>query len=255
MKNTEQSIQKQFGDVADKYATSAVHAKGADLQTLLHAVELTETEVVLDAGCGAGHTALTVAPHAAEVIAYDLTAAMLKQVDQLAAARELTNITTLRGDVAELPFADASFDRVVSRFSAHHWTQPLVALREFKRVLKPEGFIVLTDVIALDDLTVDTYLQAIELLRDPSHVRDHTVAQWHALFTAAGFTPETVDQFDIPLPFVDWHTRMNTPAQYVTVLRDLFTKAPQTVRDQFKLPAELDADFTFTIYGAVIRGR
>src|ERR1041385_7908260 len=198
MQDVKASVQQQFGNVAVNYATSTVHASGEDLNRMVQLAELTGVEQVLDAGCGAGHTALAFAPHVAHVVAYDLTASMLEQVERLATERHITNLTTRHGDVEALPFDDASFDVVVSRYSAHHWPHPARALAEFKRVLKSGGQFILSDIVAEEDPTLDTFLQAIELLRDPSHVRDHSISQWKTMFHKAGFTSEVLYTWQLP---------------------------------------------------------
>src|SRR5512146_775976 len=129
-----QSVQRQFGAVAANYTTSAVHRGGPDLDAMLAAAAPHGDERVLDAGCGTGHTALAFAPLVAEVVGVDLTEAMLEQGRGLAAQRGLANVAFQYGDVERLPFPDATFDLVTSRYSAHHYPHPLVALREFARV-------------------------------------------------------------------------------------------------------------------------
>lgn len=257
MSDNKASIQKQFGDSAANYATSAVHVSGADLDAMLQAEPLNDTMHILDAGCGAGHTALAFAPHVKSVIAYDLTPAMLTQVERLAVGRGITNITTQAGDVESLPYENASFDLVVSRYSAHHWPHPQTALGELKRVLKPGGAFILSDIVAKADLTADTYLQAVEVLRDPSHVRDHTIDQWRRMFHAAQFTADVLLAFDIQLGFYNWCRRMNTPHAVVDAIKFLLNAAPSDVRAAFNLPAEWRTaeEFTFTLPGAVIVGR
>ena len=143
--NLTESIQSQFGAVAANYATSAVHAGGADLQALVAAARLTGEERVLDIGCGAGHTALAVAPGAASVTAVDLTREMLEVAAALARERGITNITFEPADVSALPFPDATFDIVTSRYSAHHYGAPEKALAEAARVLRPGGRLLLVE--------------------------------------------------------------------------------------------------------------
>src|SRR3712207_709403 len=113
-------VRAQFGAVAAAYATSSYHSSGPDLAALVSAAALTGREQVLDLGCGAGHTALAVAPHAASVTAVDLTPEMLDVAARLAADRGVANVTFRAADVAALPFENASFDLVTSRVSAHH---------------------------------------------------------------------------------------------------------------------------------------
>lgn len=246
------SVQRQFGQVAANYSTSKVHAQGHDLEEMVRAVALTGQESVLDAGCGTGHTALTFAPYVAQVIGLDFTESMLEQGRQLAVGRGLTNVEFRLGDVEKLAFPVAQFDLVVSRYSAHHWPHPVAALREFQRVLKPEGYFILDDIVALDDLTCDTYLQAIELLRDPSHVRDHTVAQWTSMLTAAGFVEVTVIYTGpVWIDFAAWIQRMATPDANAALIRTLFDGAPYEVKAGF----QVDASHNFSFTGAVIRAR
>lgn len=250
------SVQRQFGNVAANYATSAVHANGDDLQTMVNLAHLNGEEWVLDAGCGAGHTALAFAPYVQRVIAYDLTAEMLKQVEQLATQRGVTNLSTRQGDVEELPFDAATFDIVVSRYSAHHWPDPKKALAEFVRVLKPGGQFILSDVVGYEEFAADSYLQTLEVLRDPSHVRDHRISEWERYMTAAGFQFEVSLNFDVVLQFRRWVTRMNTPELMVTALQQVFADASQDIRDTFKLEGNWqdDEDFSFVIPGAVLHG-
>jgi len=224
------SVQQQFDRVAANYRTSAVHALGEDLAQMVRLADLRGDERVLDAGCGAGHAAAAFAPHVAEVVALDFTEGMLRQVELLAAERGLANLVTQRGDVEALPFADGEFDLVVSRYSAHHWPHPAQAMAEFRRVLKPGGRVILSDVVGFDDPTCDTYLNAIELLRDPSHVRDYTEPEWLDLFASVGFGAEIAFRFRIQLEFENWTQRMATPQVNRAAIRSLYATAPAEVR-------------------------
>jgi ubiquinone/menaquinone biosynthesis C-methylase UbiE len=233
-----------------------VHISGADLDALIDAVSVDETMCVLDAGCGAGHTGLALAPEAGSIVAYDLSSAMLAQVERLATTREITTLDRIQGDVEQLPFADNSFERVVTRYSAHHWPDPQAALHEFARVLKPGGLFVISDIIAPPDPAADTFLQTLEMLRDPSHVRDHSISQWETMLRTAGFTPQIIQKFYVDLNFGRWLARINTPDPLAVALRYLFSQAAEDIRLAFTLPETLpdDDDFGFRLPGAVIQG-
>jgi ubiquinone/menaquinone biosynthesis C-methylase UbiE len=250
--DSKSSVQQQFGPVATHYATSAVHAGGPDLAAMIQAVTLRGDERVLDAGCGAGHTALAFAPHVAEVVAVDLTLAMLTQVRRLAKERGLANVVAVRGDVEKLQFPDNSFDLVTTRYSAHHWPRPAAAMQEFARVLKPGGTLLLVDVVAPPAPLPDTFLNTIELLRDPSHVRDHSAAQWQAMMEAAGFAAEFIGQWPLFLEFESWVARMNTPFLSITQIRTLIEGAPQEVREALLLT---EGSYSFTVPVALLRAQ
>lgn len=243
------AVQEQFGRVAAKYLTSAVHAQGEDLPVMVEAANLQGNERVLDAGCGAGHTAASFAPYAAEVVALDFTASMLRQVEILAKDRGLANITTRLGDVENLPFPDSSFDLIVSRYSAHHWARPGKALREFHRVLREGGRFILSDVLGFGDPVCDTYLNAIEVLRDPSHVRNYTLEEWSNRFAAAGFHLEVVFPYRISIHFDEWTERMETPEVNRAAIRALYDASPEEVREALQID---DAGHAFQC--AVLRG-
>lgn len=232
------AVQEQFGRVAAKYLTSAVHAQGEDLPVMVEAANLHGGESVLDAGCGAGHTAASFAPHVAQVTALDFTASMLNQVEVLAESRGLTNVRTRLGDVENLPFPNAAFDLVVSRYSAHHWARPGKALREFRRVLKDGGRFILSDVLGFGDPVCDTYLNAIEVLRDPSHVRDYTLEEWSNRFAAAGFSLEVFFPYRIYLYFEEWTERMETPTVNRSAIRALYDASPEEVREALQIDDE-----------------
>jgi SAM-dependent methyltransferase len=224
------SIQRQFGAAAAGYATSPVHAGGPSLEAIVERAALTGRERALDVGCGAGHTALALARNAAEVVALDLTEEMLATAAGLARERGLANVWFKRGRAEALPFGDGSFDVVTSRLCAHHYADPAAATREAARVLRPGGKYLLVDTYASEDPVEDTYLNAIEVLRDPSHVRNYRLSEWEAMFRAAGFAVELGPRWPIRLDFASWLERIGTSPTLAVGLRALMDAAPSEVR-------------------------
>jgi SAM-dependent methyltransferase len=200
---------------------------------------------VLDLGCGAGHVSFHVAPHVKEVVAYDLSPDMLNVVARAAAERGLSNVVTRQGVVEHLPFDDASFDVVLSRYSAHHWQDFEAGLREAARVLKPNGVAALVDSISPGTPLLDTHLQAIELLRDPSHVRSYSRAEWESALIRSGLRPGTVSVHNVRLDFRSWVERMRTPQVQIEAIRALQVAMSARVTRYFDIAA--DGSFTLDV--------
>lgn len=234
-------IQNQFNPQADAYLKSAVHANGIDLQKLVALVGQNPEARVLDMGCGGGHVSFQLAAQVGEIVAFDLSQSMLDVVQDESSRRGLS-VSTQQGSVESLPFVDDSFDYVVTRYSAHHWIDWQKALCECRRVLKPGGTFIVIDIISSDHPLLDSWLQTIEVIRDPSHVRDFSVSQWAYGLSMAGFNVVSGDQFPIVLDFQSWIERMQTPEERVVAIHSLMGSASNTVRDYFKVTDK--GDFT-----------
>ena len=245
-------VRRQFGAVAAAYAVSPVHQSGPDLDALVREAALTGTEEAIDLGCGAGHAAHRIAPLVRRVVAFDLTQEMLEVAASLAEAKGLTNIEFRRGDVTALPFADSSFDVVTSRYSAHHYPDPARAVREAARVLRPGGRFLLVDTVAPEDPALDTFCNAFEITRDPSHVRNARVSEWTGFFEAAGFAASVPFQMELRIDAEAWVARAGTPADRVAGLRALFGAATPAACERFSISL---SPWSFTIPVALVVGR
>ena len=232
----------QFGPRANAYVESAVHARGEDLAALEAVVEKATPARALDMGSGGGHVAYLMARHARSIAAVDLSVEMLAAVAETTKTKGLTNIETHRASVERLPFADGSFDLVASRYSAHHWHDFEGGLKEARRVAKPGAPVILMDVYTPGKALLDTHLQSIELLRDTSHVRNYTLAEWSDSLARAGLTLKSVRTWRLHLEFQSWIARMRTPEVFAAAIRVLQAGAQKEVRDHFAIKD--DGSFT-----------
>jgi len=245
----QQLTSHQFGATASHYLTSAVHATGADLDRLTNLAAALRAPRILDVGAGAGHASFALARGGArKVVAYDLSTDMLTVVAAQAAARRHAAIETLAGPAEHLPFADASFEVIVTRFSAHHWLDWAQALTEMARVLVPGGALVAIDVVAPEVPLFDTALQTLELLRDASHVRNYRGSEWRAALLEAGFAAPKIDRWKLMLEFQSWVARIATPAARVDALQAVFDALPREARDYLGVTD----DYSFSIEAAWI---
>jgi ubiquinone/menaquinone biosynthesis C-methylase UbiE len=228
-------VEGQFGGVADAYLSSTVHSQGDDLAAVAGKFIDESGATVLDVGCGAGHLSFAIAPRVTSMIAYDLSLEMLEVVRHEAERRNIRNIVTKQGRIEQLPFRDSSFEWVCTRYSAHHWSSVLQGIAEIHRVLQPGGTFILIDTCAPASPLLDTHLQAIELLRDGSHVRNYTDRQWDAMLRAQGLELASHAVWKITIDFKSWVERMRTPQLHVAALLSLLKNAPQEVRDYYQI--------------------
>ena len=101
---------------------------------------------VADLGCGEGYLTLESARWARHVTAVDRSREVLERGKELAARRKLANITWKRGDLEDVPLADASVDLVLLSQALHHAGEPSRALAEAHRILRPGGRVLVLDL-------------------------------------------------------------------------------------------------------------
>jgi len=241
----EKVVEAQFGPRAKAYVESAVHSQGEDLTALESILRDIQPKHALDLGCGGGHVSYLMARHARQVTASDLSPDMLAAVATAARERGLMNIETAEAPAERLPFADASFDFVACRYSAHHWRDFEGGLREARRVLKAGSRAAFIDAFASGTALFDTHLQAVELLRDTSHCRDYSAAEWIAALGRAGFAFTGSRTWRVRMDFPVWIARMRTPDELARAIRALQTAASSETKAHFAI--EDDGSFMLDV--------
>ena len=179
-------IVDQFTRQATPFSTATTIASEDALRLLVEACGAGAGDTVLDVACGGGLVVCAFAQIVRRAEGIDITPAMLDRARALAAEKGLTNTTWRQGDVLPLPYPDASFTIVTSRFTFHHFQDPLAVLREMARVCAPGGRVAVVDTDASADPAKAAAFNRMERLRDPSHVRAMPGAELTGLFAAAG---------------------------------------------------------------------
>jgi SAM-dependent methyltransferase len=232
-------VQSQFGASAQSYVSSATHASGDDLARLVELAGLRGDERVLDIATGGGHTALAFARRAAEVVASDLTPAMLQAAEQFIRGQGVSNVRFELADAEALPFADASFDIVTTRIAPHHFPNPPAYVREVARVLRPSGRFLLDDNMGPEDAELRTFLDRAERWRDPGHMRNYTVSEWRGWMQEAGLHVEHVEPLRAKrYDFADWTARMRMPEDERAALEQWLLAAPPRCAEFFQVVVE-----------------
>jgi ubiquinone/menaquinone biosynthesis C-methylase UbiE len=232
-----------WSNLGDNYAASNVHKFGPSLPKLLALARPTADDICLDVGTGAGHTAANLATFAKKVYGLDPAEGMLN------AAREtygyLENLEFVAGTSEQTLFPDNTFDIVTARHTLHHHPSMPKTLAEMKRILKLNGRLVIVDEITPSESVNDWY-HALEVVRDPTHLRAYFVAEWKTFIREAGLTwivgdTETVYSLDVE----SWIARMKPSHEQAEKVRQLFREASSEAKETFNIAYENDNAKTF----------
>jgi ubiquinone/menaquinone biosynthesis C-methylase UbiE len=192
------AVLDQFAKQAQAYAALLARNPDSSLAPLLENARPVPEDRVLDVGCGAGNMAVALAPLVAQVTGVDLTPAMLDQARRRQADAGCANIEWLQADVTALPFADGAFDLVMSRALLHHTAAPGRVLAEMRRVCAADGRLMVIDLTPPS--TKAAAFDAIETLRDPSHVQAMTPDALRRLGAELGLREVVVHALETRLP-------------------------------------------------------
>ncbi len=249
-----QATVTSFAKQAEQFSRSPVMTDPAALARLVDWTEVAGQEVVLDVACGPGLVATALAPRVRSVVGVDLTPAMLTRGVEVAREQGVTNVVFLRGDVGALPFADATFDRVVSRRAFHHFPEPSRVLAEMARVCRANGAVVIEDQAPPAEPAAAEAMTTIDRLRDPSHTRAVDPASWPDLFAACGLTFERIDVRPRELDVDEWLTRAHPSQQNAARARAMLEAAARG-----EIPGlaarHVDGTLRFTNGLQIVRGR
>jgi len=180
------AIVDQFTRQAEVFNVAPSLTNEQALGSIVAATQAGPDDTVLDVACGGGVVLCALAPRVKHATGIDMTSAMLDFGRELAAKKGLANVTFKQGDVTTLPFPDASFSIVVTRYSFHHFLDPLTVFKEMVRVCRRGGRIAVVDMYASENHTKAMQWNRLEMLRDPSHARCLPLSELKALFGKVG---------------------------------------------------------------------
>ena len=185
-----------WSERAGAYRQSEAHRSGRDLDLI---VEWAEGKTALDVATGGGHVARRLREAGLDVVTVDPAPGM--QADVVCRAEDL-------------PFADGSFDVVVSRVAPHHFVDIRSGIAEMARVSR-------NLVLVSDNLYADKQLEEAERLRDPTHVRSYTEEEWCGLFRGAGLEVEAVERGAKPIELEPWLERAGCEEEEAERVKEL----------------------------------
>jgi len=215
---------QEFARQAAAFAASAATTDRSQLVRLIEAIGEPARGRVLDVACGPGIVTSALAERAQEVVALDVTPQMLEKARERCAKAGRKNVVFMEGSATALSFADAYFDAVITRLSFHHFLEPSAVLKEMLRVLRRGGSVAIADVISAEQPDKSQLQNAIEILRDPSHVRMLPGSELLAMVAQSAVTIERQETWDQPREFEEWAGIVANPGRVAplrTVLRAL----------------------------------
>lgn len=220
------TIVDQFTRQAIPFSTAEPIRDAAAIQLLVDAAGTTADDTVLDVACGPGLVVCGFAPRARHVTGIDLTPAMLERGRALAAEQGLRNVSFQQGDALPLPYADATFSIVVSRFAFHHFPDPAAVLAEMRRVCRSgDGRVLVADLMASPDPVKAAAFHRMEMLRDPSHARALGLDELRALFRRAGFAAPAATYWNMEIDVEDLLSRSFPVPGSEGTIRQMFRDA------------------------------
>ena len=243
-------ILDQFTRQATVFSTAPTITDEDALQMIVEAARPGPDDRLLDVACGPGLVVCAFAPHVCDATGIDVTPAMLDRARKLAADKDLANVAWRRGDVYSLPYDDASFTIVTTRFSFHHFLDPAAVLREMVRVCAAGGRIVVVDDYASEDPAKAAAFNHLEKLRDPSHSRCLTLTELKGFFGAVGLPDPDASFYELrgDVPSLLARSFPN-PGDDIKIIEMFKASAAD---DRLGVPVRLDVDQIYYAYPVAI---
>jgi ubiquinone/menaquinone biosynthesis C-methylase UbiE len=204
-------VKEEFKRQANTLSVAPVFADPGVLERIRAAVKPTKTMNLLDLGCGPGIVTAAMAPDVREVVAYDLTPQMLDKAREKCRETGLKNVRFELGRAEHLPFEKESFERVVTRLTIHHFLDPRRVMNEMARVTRPGGKVVVADVVSSENEEEAMLHNALETLRDPTHVRMLSPSGLLELIQSAGLRIISKATWETERDYGEWIGITNAP--------------------------------------------
>jgi ubiquinone/menaquinone biosynthesis C-methylase UbiE len=212
-------VRQEFTHQAQAYAANPLVKDQDRLNRLIQFVHPLPQARVLDVATGPGYVAMAFAEAGCEVVGLDLTDAPLAIAEQMRQQRGLTHLRFQIGDAEHLPFGEHEFDIVVSRLALHHFEDPQCVLSEMSRVCRPQGLVVVEDLVTSEYSTRAAYQNDFERLRDPSHTHALSISAFLKLFTACGLEVEQISTDYRTQVVEQWLSNAQTPVDRAEKVR------------------------------------
>ncbi len=221
IEGNKRQVQKNFGRQALAYNANCLLADEENLSTIIRMARIKGEDKVLDVATGTGFLAGALSEVAGEVMATDLTLEMLYQTRP----KTQNNTSFCLADVERLPFHNDSFDMVTCRVALHHFTRPDEAFSEIRRVCRPNGRVVIMDIISSEDDNRREYHNKMERLRDSSHVKQYSYSEIKQMFSDCGLKVVEAEMWEYTWEMEEWLAIANPAEVNASEIRKMMSES------------------------------
>jgi SAM-dependent methyltransferase len=225
-----EDIVDQFTAQVDRFVASPHVNEPGPVARFVAAVAPRGDELALDVGCGPGLLAKAFAPRVREFVGVDLTPAMVDKANAIAREAGLANVRFQVADALKLPFETGCVDLALTRLALHHMADVRGVVGEIARVTRDGGRIGLFDLTTSESTDESAYLNLVERLRDPSHVRALPISEAVQVVGLAGFELDRVNTTELELDVDDWIARAAQSSDEARRAHELLVDAVGTRR-------------------------
>ena len=227
-------IRETWGQYAEAFAKEGTAAEDRDsIRRLIELSGVGPGMRVLDVATGAGYTAFAIARTGAQVIPSDPTHEMLLATRTGWTERGFEGDASVVENWAEaLPFADDTFDAVISHRAPHQFSDVDAWAREAARIVKPGGVFGLSDQSPPDGW--EDWHNELERWRDHTHEQARSPREWRAVMEGAGFQVTATDVVYQEHDVEDWLDRVDCPPDRRERALGMIRDIPEAIRDVYR---------------------
>ena len=220
-------------------ATFAQRTRGRfDALNVVEFARLSGGETVLEVGAGTGNFLNLFQRAARRLAGVDLTPAMLYE-----ARRQWPDMELIVADGARLPLESSSVELVATAQTLHHIWEPLPVLKEMRRVMAPEGKLLIVDQVATERFEEAVMMNKLETVRDPSHASSRPPSALRTLLRVAGLDIAAEKLVDEEGRLSQWMSPQEFPAARIQKVRDFIDEHGATTGMDFRRDGD---DYVFT---------
>jgi len=241
------TIVEQFGRAAAAYPLEPEPIVAAQLRDLVAMAGARPTDHLLDVGTGAGAVALAFAAQVARVTAVDIAPAMLERAELARVEHGAGNVDIRWADAAALPYAAGTFDLVTGRDLLCYFGELGPLFEGFRRVLRPDGKLLLDEVVGSEDPVKRATHQALEMQRDPAIARLYCESEIKRALEQAGFRLEQVELYQVAQNAQTWLAASPLTAEERGRLLEMLGDSIEEDAAGLHIRREKNGDLTFAV--------